>query len=70
MFEFSPYLSSIPPEQQRLIYGGKQLSDDKELSFYDIKHESSLHLGESVLSNLLRNMHNIRLYTIYCWRAK
>ncbi|RIA83010.1 Polyubiqutin 4 [Glomus cerebriforme] len=34
----------FPIGHQRLIFKGKQLEDDKKLSDYKIKHESSIHL--------------------------
>ena len=34
----------IPPEQQRLIFGGKQLEGHKTLSDYNVEEGSSLHM--------------------------
>jgi hypothetical protein len=38
------YLKGIKPTQQRLIFGGKMLSDDRMLSDYSIVDKSAIHL--------------------------
>jgi ubiquitin-like protein Nedd8 len=42
----------IPPEQQRLIFGGKAVADEKKLSDYKIESGNTLHLVLSLRGGL------------------
>ncbi|KAH7706584.1 ubiquitin [Aphelenchoides avenae] len=42
----------IHPFQQRLIFGGQQLQDDKTLAFYNIRKDNTIHLTLRLLGGM------------------